>query len=68
MSNTSYENWDTIIGLEVHVQLNTCTKLFSSSLNRFGNEPNINIDVVDTGQPGALPVLNKEAVEKAESL
>ena len=65
MSQTPYENWETIIGLEVHVQLNTRNKLFSSSLNRFGNEPNINIDVVDTGQPGALPVLNRKAVEKA---
>lgn len=57
--------WETIIGLEVHVQLNTKTKLFSRAPNRFGDEPNTNITVVDTAQPGALPVLNKEAVKKA---
>lgn len=65
MSEIPYENWELIIGLEVHVQLNTREKLFSCSPNRFGDEPNTNIDVVDTGQPGALPVLNREAVEKA---
>lgn len=65
MSHIPYENWEMIVGLEVHVQLSTRTKLFSSSPNRFGDEPNTNIDVVDTGQPGALPILNKEAVEKA---
>ena len=59
------ENWQPVIGLEIHVQLNTKTKLFSSAANRFGDEPNTNITDVCTGQPGALPVLNKKAVEKA---
>ncbi len=58
-------DWETIIGLEVHVQLNTKSKLFSKAPNRFGDEPNTNITEVCTGQPGALPVLNKEAVRKA---
>lgn len=58
-------NWETVIGLEVHVQLNTKSKLFSWAPNRFGDEPNENITPVCTGQPGALPVLNKEAVRKA---
>lgn len=62
---TAYENWQPVIGLEIHVQLNTRTKLFSSAPNHFGDEPNTNIGIVDTGQPGALPVLNKEAVKKA---
>lgn len=58
-------SWETIIGLEIHVQLKTRSKLFSSAPNRFGNEPNTNISAVCTGQPGALPVLNKEAVHLA---
>ena len=65
MKRILYENWEVVIGLEVHVQLKTRSKLFSRAPNRFGDEPNTNIDVVDTGQPGALPVLNEEAVAKA---
>jgi aspartyl-tRNA(Asn)/glutamyl-tRNA(Gln) amidotransferase subunit B len=65
MSNVDYENWEPVIGLEVHVQLKTKSKIFSPAPNRFGDEPNTNIGVVDTGQPGSLPVLNKEAVRKA---
>lgn len=63
--NIDYEMWEPIIGLEIHVQLNTKSKLFSSAPNHFGDEPNTNITEVDTGQPGSLPVLNKEAVQKA---
>lgn len=58
-------NWETVIGLEIHAELNTRSKLFSTAPNRFGDEPNCNITEVCTGQPGALPVLNKEAVRKA---
>ncbi len=54
--------WEPVIGLETHVQLKTKTKLFSSAPNKFGDEPNSNITDVCTGQPGSLPVLNKEAV------
>ncbi len=61
----SHDLWEPVIGLEIHVQLNTKSKLFSSAPNRFGDEPNTNITVVCTGQPGALPVLNREAVRKA---
>ncbi len=57
--------FEPVIGLEIHVQLNTESKLFSSACNRFGDEPNVNISEVCTGQPGALPVLNQEAVKKA---
>jgi len=60
-----YENWEPVIGLEIHAELNTKSKLFSSAKNGFGDEPNTNINEVCTGQPGALPVLNKEAVKKA---
>lgn len=58
-------SWETVIGLEIHAELNTKSKLFSTAPNRFGDEPNCNISVVCTGQPGSLPVLNKEAVKKA---
>ena len=57
--------WELIVGLEVHVELATRTKLFSASPNRFGDEPNTNIDPVTLALPGALPVLNKHAVELA---
>ncbi|MGE5196706.1 MAG: Asp-tRNA(Asn)/Glu-tRNA(Gln) amidotransferase GatCAB subunit B, partial [Anaerolineae bacterium] len=60
-----YELWEPVIGLEIHVQLHTRSKLFSVAPNRFGDEPNTNITDVCTGQPGSLPILNKEAVRKA---
>ncbi len=63
--DTAYDMWEVVIGLEIHVQLNTKSKLFSSAPNRFGDEPNTNITELCTGQPGTLPVLNKEAVRKA---
>lgn len=63
-----YDNWEAVIGLEIHVQLNTKSKLFSAAPNQFGDDPNTNITEVCTGQPGALPVLNKEAVRKAVQL
>lgn len=62
---THAEQWETVIGLEIHAELNTKAKLFSHAPNRFGDEPNTNITDVCTGQPGSLPVLNKEAVRKA---
>ncbi len=58
-------HWETVIGLEIHAELNTKSKLFSEAPNRFGDEPNTNITEVCTGQPGSLPVLNQEAVKKA---
>jgi aspartyl-tRNA(Asn)/glutamyl-tRNA(Gln) amidotransferase subunit B len=58
-------HFELVVGLEVHVELATETKLFSASPNRFGDEPNTNIDPVTLGLPGALPVLNKQAVELA---
>lgn len=61
----THEHWEPVIGLEVHAELNTKSKLFSVAPNRFGDEPNTNITEVCTGQPGALPVLNKEVIRKA---
>ncbi len=57
--------YETVIGLEVHVELATRTKLFSASPNRFGDEPQTHIDPVTLGLPGALPVLTRHAVELA---
>lgn len=56
-------NFETVIGLEVHVELKTESKIFSSAPAHFGAEPNTNTTVIDLGMPGVLPVLNKRAVE-----
>ncbi len=64
----TFEGYEMVVGLEVHVELATRTKLFSASPNRFGDEPNTNIDPVTLGLPGALPVLNRAAVELAMRL
>ncbi|WP_409296690.1 Asp-tRNA(Asn)/Glu-tRNA(Gln) amidotransferase subunit GatB [Peribacillus sp. SCS-26] len=58
-------SYDTVIGLEVHVELKTESKIFSASPNHFGADPNTNTSVIDLGYPGVLPVLNKKAVEYA---
>ncbi|TXL65678.1 Asp-tRNA(Asn)/Glu-tRNA(Gln) amidotransferase subunit GatB [Cerasibacillus terrae] len=55
-------NFETIIGIEVHVELKTNSKIFSPSPNEFGAEPNANVNPIDLGYPGTLPVLNEEAV------
>lgn len=55
--------FETVIGLEVHVELKTDSKIFSASPNHFGAEPNTNTSVIDLGYPGVLPVLNKKVVE-----
>lgn len=58
-------NFETIIGLEVHVELKTDSKVFSTSPNGFGSDPNTNVSPFDLGYPGVLPVLNEEAVNYA---
>ncbi|ULJ63431.1 Asp-tRNA(Asn)/Glu-tRNA(Gln) amidotransferase subunit GatB [Wielerella bovis] len=60
--------WETVIGLEIHVQLNTKSKIFSGASTAFGAEPNAHASVVECALPGALPVMNREVVEKAIKL
>ena len=62
------EGWETVIGLEVHCELATQTKLFCGCPNLFGDEPNTNVCPVCLGLPGSLPVLNEKAVELAVRL
>ena len=57
--------WETVIGLEIHAQLFTNSKIFSGSSTAYGAEPNTQANLVDLGMPGVLPVLNKKAVEMA---
>jgi aspartyl-tRNA(Asn)/glutamyl-tRNA(Gln) amidotransferase subunit B len=58
-------HWEIVIGLEVHAQLSTNTKIFSGASTAFGAEPNTQADAVSIALPGVLPVLNKGAVERA---
>ncbi|WP_227106463.1 Asp-tRNA(Asn)/Glu-tRNA(Gln) amidotransferase subunit GatB [Chromobacterium rhizoryzae] len=57
--------WEVVIGIEVHVQLNTVSKIFSGASTAFGAEPNTQASAVELAFPGVLPVLNKAAVDKA---
>ena len=57
--------WETVIGLEIHAQLSTKSKIFSASATTFGAEPNTQASLIDLGMPGTLPVLNEEAVRMA---
>src|SRR5438128_11622747 len=65
MTATTTTTWEAVIGLEVHVELATATKLFCSCKNEFGAEPNTNVCPVCLGLPGSLPVLGERAVEFA---
>ena len=57
--------YEIVIGLEVHCQLQTNSKIFASDANQFGSDPNTNISVITLAHPGTLPKLNKKAVEYA---
>ncbi len=65
MTTFDHDLWEIVIGLEVHTELATRTKLFCSAVNEFGGEPNTHIDPLTLGLPGSLPVLNEQAVELA---
>lgn len=58
----SRTDWEVVIGLEVHAQLNTASKIFSGASTAFGAEPNVQASAVDIALPGVLPVLNRGAV------
>jgi aspartyl-tRNA(Asn)/glutamyl-tRNA(Gln) amidotransferase subunit B len=58
-------DWEVVIGLEIHAQVNSEAKLFSGASTRFGNEPNSNVSLVDAAMPGMLPVINEECVRQA---
>lgn len=55
-------SWEIVIGLEVHIQLNTKSKIFSGSATSFGMEPNVHASAIDLALPGTLPVLNEQAI------
>jgi len=57
--------WEIVVGLEVHAQVKSRSKLFSGASTEFGSEPNTQVSLVDAGMPGMLPVLNKFCVEQA---
>ena len=63
-NDTLVKGWQPVIGLEVHVQLMTKTKLFSPAKNKFGEDANTLVDVIDMGLPGVLPVLNEGAMKQ----
>ena len=58
-------DWEVIIGLEVHAQVNSHSKLFSGASTAFGGSPNSHVSLVDAAMPGMLPVINKECVAQA---
>ena len=60
--------FEVVIGLEVHVELNTKTKMFCGCRNEFGEEPNTNVCPVCIGLPGSLPAVNRKAVESSISI
>ena len=64
-SETSLPAWEAVIGLEIHVQLGTASKIFSPAASCFGEEPNTHIDPLVCGLPGTLPVLNEKVLEYA---
>ena len=63
-NDTLIKGWQPVIGLEVHVQLMTNTKLFSPAKNQFGEDANTLLDLIDLGLPGVLPVLNEGAMKQ----
>jgi len=68
MNDTVREKYEAVIGLEVHAQLLTNSKAYSSDVNEYGSTPNSNISPVTLGHPGTLPVMNKKTVEYAIKL
>ncbi|MEO1599985.1 MAG: Asp-tRNA(Asn)/Glu-tRNA(Gln) amidotransferase GatCAB subunit B, partial [Pseudomonadota bacterium] len=59
------DDWELVIGMEVHAQVATNAKLFSGAATAFGAEPNSQVSLVDAAMPGMLPVINRGCVEQA---
>ncbi|MEM7671559.1 MAG: Asp-tRNA(Asn)/Glu-tRNA(Gln) amidotransferase GatCAB subunit B, partial [Pseudomonadota bacterium] len=59
------DDWEIVIGMEVHAQVATASKLFSGASTAFGAEPNTNVSLVDAAMPGMLPVINQGCIEQA---
>ena len=64
-AETNNQIWEPVIGLEIHVQLSTESKIFSNAPTEFGIEQNLQASIIDLGLPGVLPVLNKKAIDSA---
>ncbi len=64
----SVDKYEAVIGLEVHIQLLTESKMYSSDINEYGSLPNSNVSVISLGHPGTLPKVNKKAIEFAVKL
>ncbi|TPR54310.1 Asp-tRNA(Asn)/Glu-tRNA(Gln) amidotransferase subunit GatB [Metamycoplasma neophronis] len=62
------KDWEIVIGIEIHLELNTKTKMFSPALNSYGNEPNTSVTNIDLAYPGALPLVNSAAIIKGIKL
>ena len=60
-----FSDWETVIGLEIHAQVKSNSKLFSSSSTKFGSKPNSQVSLVDAAMPGMLPVINKFCIKQA---
>src|SRR5256886_8905944 len=58
-------DWEVVIGMEVHAQVTSRSKLFSGAATEFGGEPNTHVSLVDAAMPGMLPVINEECVRQA---
>src|SRR5881398_4211969 len=63
MSQRIVKSYKVLVGMEIHVQLATASKMFTGAANGFGGEPNSQVDEVVLGLPGVLPVMNRKAVE-----
>ena len=58
-------DWEVVVGMEVHAQVTSNSKLFSGASTAFGGEPNSHVSLVDAAMPGMLPVINEECVRQA---
>ena len=61
-----FSKWETVIGLEIHAQVKSNSKLFSSSSTKFGSSPNSQVSLVDAAMPGMLPVINAFCIKQAD--